>query len=81
MLSRNATFSVLAESGSGAPATRAGTTWLPSATNSSSAAIVAHVVMMWLPAMRTALLLALLNLRSTSCPAPLWREEVNFLLR
>jgi hypothetical protein len=36
---------VFAESGSGVAKMAAGRTWLPSATNSSSAAIVAHVEM------------------------------------
>ena len=58
MLSRKATLRVLAESGSGAPASAVGTIWLPSPTNSSNAAIVAQLVMRWLLAMRTALRLA-----------------------
>src|SRR5436305_5990540 len=71
MLSRNATLRVLAESGSGgAPPRAAGRTSLPRATNNSSAAIVAQVVITWLPARRTVLLLALLNLRSTSWSPP-----------
>jgi len=61
---------VLPDPGKGIDMTAAGSTWLPSATNSNRAANVAHVVMIWLPAKRTVLLLALLNLRSTSCPFP-----------
>jgi hypothetical protein len=56
MLSRKATWSVPEES-TGMPAIAAGTTLLPMATNSSNAASVAQVVMTWLLAMRTALLL------------------------
>jgi hypothetical protein len=43
-------------------------TWLPIATNSRIAAIVAQVVITWLLAIRTALLLMPLTLWSTSCP-------------
>ena len=57
MLSRNATDSISDESPTCAIPSAAGTIRLPKATNSSSAAIVAQVVMTWLLAMRTALLL------------------------
>ena len=56
MLSRNATLSVLLASGTGEPTNAPRSTRLPSATNSSIAAAVAQVVMMWLLAMRTVLL-------------------------
>ena len=53
---------------SATPAIAAGTILLPSATNNRIAAIVAQLVMTWLLAMRTALLLTRFTLWSTSCP-------------
>ena len=59
MLSRKATVSVLAESGSATRPNARGSTWLPSPTNRKSAAIVAQLVIRWLLAILTALLLGL----------------------
>ena len=61
MLRRNATVSALDKSLRSVPTIAAGTTLLPSMTNSDSAAIVAQVVMTWLLAMRTALLFSPLH--------------------
>jgi hypothetical protein len=71
---------VLAESGRVAPRSAAGTISLPIPTKSRIAATVAHVVMTWLPARRTALLLLLRNLEIHFVPGTLCREEVNIIL-
>src|SRR5687767_3312775 len=57
MLRMNAILRLPADAGSSIPAIAGGSTWLPRPTNSRIAAIVAQVVMTWLPASRTALLL------------------------
>jgi hypothetical protein len=71
---------VFDESASSTPAIPAGTTLLPSATNNRIAAIVAQVVMTWLLAMRTALLLTRFTLWSTSCPRAFSQTEMKILL-
>ena len=84
MLSRNATLSVLAELGRAHALKRQQEEpGCRGVTNSSSAAIVAHVVITWLPAMRTALLLVPYStLRIHFLPRVAYDgEEVNFLLR
>ena len=69
---RNALFmgkpAFVPDESTGPPPTAAGMTWLPIATNSKIAAIVAQLVITWLLAMRTALLLMPFTVRSTSCP-------------
>ncbi len=58
MLRSNAVGRIFLDAGSGTPARAEGTTWLPSPTNSSNAASVASVVIIWLLATLIALLLA-----------------------
>ena len=58
MLSRKATVSEPVVCSSGTARNAAGRTWLPSATNRMIAAIVAQLVIRWLLAILTALLLA-----------------------
>jgi len=59
MLRMNAIFRLPPDAGRSMPAIARGRIWLPSPTNSRIAAIVAQVVMTWLPASSTALLLGL----------------------
>ena len=58
MFSRNATVSVRSSASTGTPANAEGSTWLPSATKRMIAAAVAQLVIRWLLAILTALLLA-----------------------
>src|SRR5687768_15516921 len=74
MLRMNAILRLPADAGSSIPAIAGGRIWLPSPTNSRIAAIVAQVVMTWLPASRTALLLGL----GTNFPSR-WSSTRRFL--